>query len=314
MLGNTFLLAEADLEQQIVSLGVRTVVMASIALVVLLIIAALLKDRVPKLKLPLFVAIAFTLIGTTLTLFGSTVYLNMKAESGGPVHWHNEIEFWSCGAELELRNPQGTLTNKIGTATFHEHNDKHFHLEGVVVRKARDASLKKFMEVSGGYATENAMAVPLNKDSNEWFAHDEKIDGDEQRTERFANATGDKDWVEQTEKGPVAVLKDGQYCSASDSAPAELQTFVYTYNKEDDTYTQRKLNDPSEYVMREESSLGPPADCVIVEFDTPRAATDKLCQQYGVRDLSRCTEFGVEQFDAKTCYAREINKPTGGEL
>ncbi len=300
------LFAQTDLEQQIIELATRTVVMASIALIVLVVVAAATKDKLPILKLPLFILIAFSMIGTTVVLFGSTIYLNMKSESGGPVHWHAEIEYWSCGAELNLRDPVGFLSNKIGTATYHEHNDKHIHLEGVVVRKSHDASLGKFMDVTGGYINQGVIAIPLNSDEATWFTAGSQLDGDNQRTENFGLATNEGQWITHADEGAVLTLRDGEYCSGSHEVPAELQVFVYSYDTASETYAQRKLDKPAQYVLREESSLGPPADCVIVEYDTPRARTDKLCQQYGVKDADRCTEFGVKEYDGELCNIREV--------
>lgn len=289
----------ADLEQDITRLGMRTVLYASIVLFVCVAIALLAKGRLGKLKLPLFLIMAITLVGSTLLLFGSTIYLNTKSESGGPVHWHSDIEFWACGSELELRDPHGFLSNKIGTATYHEHNDKRIHLEGVVVRKAEDASLKKFMRVTGGFVTSDAIGVPLNEDSGEWLTQGDRLDGDSQDT----NAQDLTQFVKNDDEGPVMELVNGQRCG---SEKAELQTFVYSYNKDDETYSQKKLDDPSDYLLRDESVV-PPGDCVIVEFDKPKDKTTKLCRQYGVRDQKRCTEFGVKAYDPELCNIREVD-------
>lgn len=297
-------LASADLEHQITSLAIRAVFIAAVSLIVLTILAVLTKDRAPKLKLPIFIMMATAMVGTTLFLMGSTVYLNMKSESGGPVHWHTDIEFWACGAELELRDPTGFLSNKIGSSTYHEHNDKRIHLEGVVVRKSYDASLEKFMEVTGGYVNSTGIAVPLNSEQNEWFAQGEKIDGDATRPENIDLT----DFVTYDGEGmPVAELKNGRGCGDS-SEPAEVQAFVYRFNKGDNTYIQEKLDDPARYIMRDESVV-PPGDCLIVEYNTPRDTTDKLCEQFGVRDATRCTEFGVKEYNPELCNIREI---TGG--
>lgn len=298
----------ADLEQQITSLGIKTVLYASIILGVTTLLAILLKKR-KSLKLPFFAIMALTIIGSTLTLLGSTVYLNTESESGGPVHWHSDIEFWSCGAELELRDPHGWLSNKIGTTTYHEHNDKRVHLEGVVVRKAEDASLEKFMRVTGGYLADDRIGIPLNDKDKDWFASEanDKIDGDKQYPENFSLATGANDWIEQDKDGPVLGLKNGNSCGGGETA--RVQTFVYTYNKEDDTYSQRKLASPTDYLMRDQP-LVPPGDCVIVEYDTPRERTNKLCKQYGVRDAKRCVEFGVKEYDPELCNIREVSGGT----
>ncbi len=294
----------ANLETQVTTLGMRTVFYAIIILAIATVMALLFKDKVPRLKLPLFLVMATTLIGSTLILFGSTIYLNTKSESKGPVHWHTEVEFWACGSELELRDPHGVLTNKIGTATYHEHNDKHLHLEGVVVRKADDASLKKFMQVTGGYLTNNSIGVPLNEDESTWYAQGEQTDGD---TQSLDNISQLRSYVKQSGEVPVMELKDGQRCG---DKPAQLQVFVYRFNKANKSYGQERFLNPTEYVMSEESSLGPPSDCVIVEFDVPKARTNKLCEQYGVKDSKRCTSFGVKEFDPSQCNNEELG--TGG--
>ena len=297
----------ADLEQQVTSLGVKTVVYATIILVIATVVAALMKDKAPKLKLPLFLLMAITLVGSTLLLMGSTIYLNTKAESKGPVHWHTEVEFWACGTELELRNPHGVLSNKIGTATFHEHNDKHFHLEGVVVRKSEDASLEKFMRVTKGYLQPDAIGVPLNEAEPEWYVKDDQLDGDQQSQAAVEQL---KTYVKDSPEGPVMDLVTGKKCGDD---RAELQVFVYKFDKTNNTYHQEKLADPTKYVMSEEPSLGPPSDCIVVEFDKPKDRTDKLCEQYGVKDAKRCTEFGVKQYDPGQCYIKEVQDTTQEE-
>ncbi len=299
------LVAETDLEQQIIQLATRTVLTAAVALVILIVIASVMKNKLPKLKLPLFILIALTMVGSTAILLGSTIYLNTKSESGGPVHWHADIEFWSCGAELDLRNPTGFLSNKIGTATYHEHNDKRIHLEGVVVHKSKDASLGKFMEVTGGYIDRSSIAIPLTADQNKWFAGEDQIDGDKQRPENFSLATGANQWIKNDDKGPVLVLQNGRYCSGGDEVPAEVQVFVYKFDESAKTYAQQKIDEPAKYVIRDKSTV-PPADCIIVEYDVPKSRTDKLCQQYGVRDEKRCTEFGVKSHNPELCNVREV--------
>jgi len=295
-----FYFAQADLEQQISSLGLRTVLVSSIILVLSILIASRTKGKLKRqLKKPLFALMASTLIVSTFILFGSTIYLNIKSESGGPVHWHADIEYWVCGSEIELRDPNGILSNKIGSATYHEHNDKRIHLEGVVVRKSEDAGFEKFMRVVGGYVTSESIGIPLNKSSDEWLAYVEHRDGDQQ-LELSPNYLTDH--IKQTKDGPVLELKNGQTCN---EIPAELQVFVYSFDEPTKTYSQRKLDNPAKYVLRDEPTV-PPGDCVIVEFDAPKSRTDKLCQQYGVRDYTRCTQFGVKSFDPKLCNLWEV--------
>lgn len=292
-----------DLEHHIASLSRNVIIWAAIVLILLVLLSVLFRDRVPRLKPWLFGAIASTLILPTIFLIVSTIYLNVKSESGGPVHWHAEVEFWACDTELELRDPSKFLSNKIGTNTYHEHDDKHIHLEGVVVRKSTDASLGKFLRVVDGSLSKTGIDVPLNEDSSTWLAQGDKRDGDRQGT--LTQSQLEAEFITHSPEGPVASLKNGKQCQGQ---PAELQTFVYTYNKKEDTYYQRKLEDPASYTIRDESSLGPPSDCVIFEFGPKKDRTDKLCEQYGIRDVVRCEEFGVKKRTPELCSIREVEE------
>jgi hypothetical protein len=304
-------LATADLETTVTTLAKNTVLIAAVILIVTTFLAIYLNKHLKArqfkfYKFPLFAIMAITIVGSTGTLFASTIYLNTKSESKGPVHWHADIEFWACGTELELRDPYGFLSNKIGTATYHEHNDKRIHLEGVVVKKAEDASLEKFMRVTGGYITSNSFAIPLNDDEATWTATHEHQDGDQSSMDAAAFADANREYTVQDKQGPVLRLKNGQSCS--DGTTAELQTFVYRYDKKAKTYTQTKLDDPKAYIMRDEPNV-PPGDCVIVEFGESKDRTDKLCEQYGVKDKIRCVEFGVKEYDPGKC---NLTETTGG--
>lgn len=289
--------APPDLEGDVKSFSIRVVLTASLVLIVLMVIAAIIVNnkRFHFAKKPLFMLIVATITIPTLLMAGSTVYINTISESKGPVHWHADIEFWVCGQEIAFRDPTGFLSNKTGSSTFHEHNDKRMHLEGVVVNKSYDASLEKYMLVTGGGITQSSITIPTNDD----FIEDD-TDGDVPR--------GDIETVRQffqrdRDGRAIIVLENGQECEPG--FPAELQVFVIQFNKENDTYTQTKLEDPSRYIMRDESIV-PPGDCVIVEFDRPKLATDRLCREYGVRDIERCVEFGVREFNPELCNLRMV--------
>lgn len=305
----------ADLEHQISSLALRTVALSSIGLIVLTIIAVFV-NKAPKniqkyFKLPLFIGIAGIMAFSTILLTGSTVYLNVKSESGGPVHWHAGIEFWACDSELNLRDPDGFWSNKVGSATYHEHNDKYIHLEGVVVDKSYDASLEKFMSVTGGYITDSSIGIPLSEDTAAWPITGDQADGDTDSQQLAQIATPERIGQPVDNKGPVLELQNGDQCP--DGTPGELQVFVYSFNKGEDTYSQRKIEDPGSYVIRDESILGPPSDCVIVEFGPTRAATDKICEQYGIKDAELCESFGVSDYNPELCNLREVNRPADQE-
>lgn len=302
-LPNTYVPVE-DLEDEIASLSANSTWVAAIALIVLVIIAALTKERIPKLKLPLFIGISFIMASSFLFLAGSTVYLNLQSDTGGPVHWHADIEYWACGNQLELRDPFEFLSNKIGTATLHEHDDHRIHLEGVPVDVEKDASLGKYMYVIGGAITDSAFVLPLNpSDVGPYFEND--IDGDGP-TDRFGSQI--EPYIRDTEDGPVARFVDGETCGDEVS---DVQVFRYRVNEDDDTYYQEKLENPRDYVIRD-NSLVPPGDCIIIEFGPTRDKTDKICSQYGVVDTERCEEFGVTEETRGICTLTQIDPPGDG--
>ncbi|MFT4532350.1 MAG: hypothetical protein ACI9T8_000370 [Candidatus Saccharimonadales bacterium] len=287
----------SDIEGDIKAFSLKVVMIASLLLVVLLLSASVVvkNKRYKILKMPFFVAIASTIILPSLLLMGSTVYINTISESGGPVHWHTDIEFWVCGEEIELRDPYEFLSNKIGTSTYHEHDDKRIHLEGVVIEKEYDASLEKFMDVTDGKISNTELVIPTD---DSIFEND--TDGDTTR----GNENVVRDYLQRDANGKATIaVENGKSCGNNEEA--EVQAFLFRFNKENDTYAQTKLEEPARYIMRDESVV-PPGDCVIVEFDTFKQSTDKLCQQYGVRDRDRCTEFGVTTYNADLCSFKQI--------
>ena len=293
-----------DLEGDINSFSIKVILIASLTLIVLLVIASLIvkNKKYHSLKAPLFVLIASTIVLPSLLLVGSTVYINTVSESGGPVHWHTDYEMWVCGEEIEHRDPYAFLSNKTGTATYHEHDDKRIHLEGVVVDLEYDASLRKFMDVTEGKITNTKLVVPT-----EDFLFENDIDGDK----TSGNQDAVRQFVRNNDEGvSVLTVENGQSCG--DNVPAELQVFLIRYNKADNTYAQTKLSDPGSYIMRDESIV-PPGDCLIIEFDAFKERTEYLCEQYGVRDSERCVEFGVSEYNPELCNIREVEW-VGGTL
>jgi hypothetical protein len=289
----------ADLEEEIASNSANVVMVSAVLLVFLVILAALLKDRLPRLKTPLFIMIAFTMAASTLYISAATVYINVKSDSGGPVHWHADIEVWACGNELEIRNPTGFLSNKIGTATLHEHDDHRIHLEGVVVDDEVDASLGKFFHVIDGALTANDLVLPVETDQ----VFEDEVDGDGP-----SNPAPElvEPYLVQTDNGTYAKFSSGQTCG---DQTAYVQTFVYKYNEANDTYMQEKLVDPVTYDITGNPNV-PPGDCIIVEFDALKDQTDKLCEQYGFRDVDRCEEFGVTPEERAICTMEQVNYPS----
>lgn len=72
-------------------------------------------------------------------------------------------------------------------------------------------------------------------------------------------------------------LKMWQYGDDCGGQSGQVQAFVYTVQNK--IMRQRKVDDINEYLISPHQAV-PPGDCIIVEFDTPKAKTDKLCQSY----------------------------------
>jgi len=299
----TFFGAE-DLETFIANLSVTVVVVGSILVVLLVVIAASIaksrKKKTQALKLPLFVAIVVVVLGTTFTISGGTVYLNVKSATGGPVHWHADFEIWACGNEVELRDPTGFLSNKIGTATYHEHDDKRIHVEGVPTDLPYDYSLGKFFNVVGGGISRDTLVVPLNDNGKYFEDHHEETDGDGNPTP--APEQLDPFITTETE-GKIVSFVNGETCG---SDAAQVQVFDYKFDAATKTYKQTKIEDPANFMPAHEAQV-PNGDCSIVEFSPVKDRTDKLCKQYGVRDADRCLDFGVQAKDReRVCDIREV--------
>ncbi len=113
------------------------------------------------LKIILFVLMILVILGNTFYLIGSTLYINMKSVSGGPVHWHADFELWNCGEKLDLINPIAP-SNRVGTALLHEHNDERIHVEEAIF-DMKDVSLGSFMKVVGGEISDTKLVVPTNR-------------------------------------------------------------------------------------------------------------------------------------------------------
>lgn len=300
--------ASTDLETTISNLSVAVTIVGSVLLVILVLVAILVdkkkSKKSKKVKLPLFVAMCVVVLGTTFTIGGGTVYLNLNSATGGPVHWHADFEIWACGNELELRDPTGFLSNKIGTATYHEHDDKRIHVEGVPIELPYDFSLGKFMNVVGGHIDKDTLTVPLNE--QKFFENgDGELDGDGNpaRTPELIDP-----FVHNEARGKIAKFVNGQKCGEQ---PSELQVFALQFNDANKSYRQTKLTDPFNYMPAKEATV-PAGDCIIMEFAPRMDYTDKLCKQYGVRDTSRCTQFGVPASDHHICDIREETRISGG--
>lgn len=219
------------------------VVLASAAILIVLVVYSIkTKPRKEKIKKILFWSIVFFAVGSNLYLAGATLYTNHVSPTGGPVHWHTDFELWNCGEYLDLVDPTG-WDNRVGTWEVHEHNDNRMHIEGTIL-EMNQASFHHFFEVIGGTVDASGMTFPT-------------IHGDT--------------------KMPISGMCNGKQ--------AELQVFrLYITNPESAknwTYDQEKLEYPEglEKIMAPYANV-PPGDCLIIEYDTPKAKTLHSCASY----------------------------------
>lgn len=181
-----------DLNEATTSLSFTSVAVAVVVLAVLVALAAFLRDRHPKSKPWLFWPILAVVTLVTLILIGSTVYLNTVSTSKGPVHWHADFEAWACGEELNLKDPDGFLSNKTGNPVLHEHDDSRIHLEGVVVNPD-DASLGRFLDVTGGSITSQSLVWPGNTGTRS-FINGQDCHGEPAEVQVFVYQTTENDY------------------------------------------------------------------------------------------------------------------------
>lgn len=185
-----------DLEAVIAQTSYNILMVACVLLAILVTISLRTKHPTEHLKQFLFWSIVAVVAIPTLYMASSTIYINVVSASKGPVHWHADLEVWNCGQEVNLKDPEGMLSNKIGTATLHEHNDKRVHLEGVVVHP-EDASLGKFFKVINGEITSTTVVVPTNNGELPLTSGSMCADGQEAQMQVFVYQTDDEQYYSQ---------------------------------------------------------------------------------------------------------------------
>ncbi|MBI4168152.1 MAG: hypothetical protein HY515_04295 [Candidatus Aenigmarchaeota archaeon] len=148
------------------------VVLAASAVIAFFVVLSLVfkKSLREKHKKIMFVLIAVSIAAATLYLVGVTLALNSISATGGPVHWHADIEVWACGERYHFAHSQG-WDNKVGTPLMHLHNDDRLHIEGVVVRM-QDVELGEFFRAVGGSFTPESITMPTTVGVKKWFNGD----------------------------------------------------------------------------------------------------------------------------------------------
>ncbi|MBI3413159.1 MAG: hypothetical protein HY051_03705 [Candidatus Aenigmarchaeota archaeon] len=126
-----------------------------------------LRERHKKI---IFGLIAVPIAAATLYLVGVTLLLNFNSATGGPVHWHADIEVWACGQLYHFVHSTG-WDNKVGEPLMHLHNDDRLHIEGVVV-KMQDIELGGFFRAVGGSFTPESITMPTTTGVKKWSNND----------------------------------------------------------------------------------------------------------------------------------------------
>lgn len=140
----------------------------------------------------------------------------------------------------------------------------------------------KEIEVMVPTGLSNKVGSPLIHTHNDKRIHAEGVilDPHELTVSHFFTELGgeleSKELIVPTDEG-IVDLKDSDLCP--DGTPGILQIFVY--KTMDKIFTQKKLENISEYQISPFTQV-PPGDCVIIEFGPTKNVTDKICQSYQV--------------------------------
>lgn len=228
--------------EQLIKTTIQYTIIGTI-IVLFLIFISLFCKKTEMRRWFLFLGIAIPVILATLYSAGTTIYLNVVSETKGPVHWHADFEIWHCGEKIDLVDPS-ILTNRVGSAVFHEHGDDRIHVEGVVL-DTREVDLQHFFAQVGSILRDEYFVIPTNKG--------------------------------------VVEMKNGQQCDGNPGKLQVFLYRVVNpeESKEQFLYEQIKLDDFEEYVLSPYSYI-PPGDCLIIEFGQEKERTNKLCETYSI--------------------------------
>lgn len=237
-------------------------VLVGTSLLMVLIGAMVVGRQRRRLRPMLFSFVVFVVLTVTWFATGTAIYTDALSYTGGPVRWQASYQIWACGNQLELRDPRGLLSGTIGRPDIYERNDSRIHIGGIPSSPA-EASLGAFMNAVGGTISPLSLTVPLN-DSSLYAVGQSPQNSDQIQP-----------FLHTTASGNLATFTSGQQCG---SQTAEVQVFVYKYNKDSRAYSQTRLSDPASYTISGERNV-PKGDCIIMEFAPRHNRTDKICPE-----------------------------------
>ncbi|MBI2105215.1 hypothetical protein HYT56_00075 [Candidatus Woesearchaeota archaeon] len=197
-------------------------------------------DRKKSKKHIMFWLIIFLVSSITLIIVADTIYVTLKSETKGPVHWHADLQIWNCDNKLDIINPEG-MANRVGTKLFHEHNDGRMHVEGVI-RNIKDIDLHNFFNFVGGNLVETSFSILTNQG--------------------------------------IIEAKDGELCNGEiGEVQIFLYKVINSHPRQKNRFVVEQLKVNENYVLSPYQDV-PPGDCIIVEFDKRKEKTDKICDTY----------------------------------
>ena len=140
-------------------ISIVVAITAAVLILFLTIVALCVRNQSETMKKILFISLLVAIVLPTIFFIGSTMYSNSISDTKGPVHWHADFEIYACGQPIRLSGPASSLSNKVGTPTFHHHDDNRMHVEGVVIHR-EDFELQDFFATIGGELTNTSFSLP----------------------------------------------------------------------------------------------------------------------------------------------------------
>ncbi len=275
------------------SSSLRVLVVATLAIAIICILSASVKKRSPRHNSVLFALIAIVVISSTGLLVGAVLDSFLNASPAGLSRRQSQIEYWACGVQLATPAPNKLFTSSNGEGAFYDYGDGLARFQGVIDQEADAPNLSNFQRAIGGSITATSMVLPLSPN-----VVSSAVDGDIpdpsgiSRIDKFISGVeGDQATI---------TLVNGSTCGSTSSV---INIFGFNVNVSTNTYTQKKYEFPSNLDL---GKIKDTSDCIIVEFDSVREKTDRLCSEIGNRDSARCQDFRLINKQEGSCDLRQV--------
>jgi hypothetical protein len=281
------------------SSSLRVLVVATLAIALICILSASVKKRSPRHNGVLFILISIVVISSTGLLVGAVLDSFLNASPTGLSRRQSQIEYWACGVQLATPAPNKPFSSSNGEGAFYDYGDGFARFQGVIDQEVNAPNLSNFQRAIGGSITATSMVLPLSPD-----VVSTTIDGDSpdpsgvSRIDKFVSSAVDDQ--------STITLVNGATCGSTSSV---INIFGYSVNESTNTYMQKKYEFPSNLDLGKIQNI---SDCIIVEFDSIREKTDRLCSEIGDQDAARCQDFRLLSKQEGSCDLRQVSE--GGTL